>query len=182
MLTAALALALLVSSCFGPTYIVQQYKGSPRAPETIATLRVVGSEPVRLLVLDGDDVAAPIASDARLHIEMEPGRHVLRVLDANAPNEPSQTLVFDAEAGKVYRVEYVARATPRVFEVDRSSDKRGRDVTVEAAGPADVPAEGARRRRAPPRPPAAGPEGDAGVAPFEERGVGAEPSLGADGG
>ena len=68
----------------GPTFIVQQYNGPPRARETIATLRVNGAETVRLLFLDEEDVAAPIVSDGRLHIELLPGKHTLTARNGDA--------------------------------------------------------------------------------------------------
>ena len=73
----ALLVVALLAACMGPTFIVQQYNGPPRARETIATLRVNGAEPVRLLFLDEEDVAAPLVSDGRLHIELLPGKHTL---------------------------------------------------------------------------------------------------------
>jgi hypothetical protein len=115
-------LAALAVSCATATYVVQQYPGPARPPETIATLRVDGNDTVRVLTLDGDNVAAPIASDARIHVEMLPARHTLIAQNADGPAAP---LAFEAEAGKVYRVV----GDMRVFEVDRGSDTPLRDVT-----------------------------------------------------
>jgi hypothetical protein len=111
----------------GPTFVVQQYPGAVRPKETIATLRVNGSDTVRLMTLDDEDVAAPIVSDGRLHIELLPGRHAITVRNAAAPQEPATPLVFEAEAGKVYRIAFAPVA--RIFEVDRGGDTVGRDVS-----------------------------------------------------
>jgi hypothetical protein len=119
LLLATLALV----GCATATYVVQQYPGPQRAAETVATLRVDGNDTVHVLTLDGDSVAAPIASDARLHFEILPTRHTLTAQNADGPAAP---LAFEAEAGKVYRI------VPdlRVFEVDRGSDTPVRDVTI----------------------------------------------------
>ena len=70
----------------GPTFIVQQYTGEPRPKEQVAVLRMNGKEPVRLMTLDDQDVAAPILEpDFRLHIEVLPGRHTLTVKTTAAP-------------------------------------------------------------------------------------------------
>jgi len=132
--TALLAFAL--AGCPGPTFVVQQYTGAVRPKETIATLRVNGSDSVRIMTLDHEDIGAPIASDSRLHIELLPGRHVLTALSTGAPNEPSEPIVFQAEAGKVYRVAFVAGAA-HLFEVDRGEDAVVRDVTPVAPAPAE---------------------------------------------
>jgi hypothetical protein len=129
---AALALTSALSGCAGPTFVVQQYPGAVRPKESIAILRVNGNEPVRLATLDDEDLAGePIASDSRLHIEMLPGKHVVTVLNANAPQEPGAPLAFEAQAGKVYRVTFVTGAA-RVYEVDRGADTAMSDVTQQA--------------------------------------------------
>lgn len=51
----------------------------------------------------------------------------LRVLNASAPQERAP-VAFQAEANKVYRITYVLGA-PRIYEVDRSADTTGADVT-----------------------------------------------------
>jgi len=128
---AALALALVLTGCPpGPTYVVQQYPGAPRPAETIAILRVVGREPVQLAGLDGEAIGAPVASDARLHLELLPGRH--EITARPSPGEAPKRVAFVAEAGKVYRVVFDA-GRARVVEVDRSSDAVGRDVSAEEA-------------------------------------------------
>src|SRR5262245_24096180 len=95
--------ALVLAGCPGPTFIVQQYNGPPRAREEIAILRVLGSDTVRLLLLDDEDVAAPLESDSRLHIELLPGRHSIAVREM-AAQSLVETLAFDAQPNRVYRV------------------------------------------------------------------------------
>src|SRR5262245_49265537 len=116
----------LIAGCATATYVVQQYPGPARPPETIATVRVNGSDAIRVLTLDGDDVAAPLASDARLHLEVLPARHSLT---AQSANERTAPLSFEAQAGKVYRVADLS-GSMRIFEVDRGSDAIVRDVTL----------------------------------------------------
>ena len=124
----ALLLLTLLAACMGPTFIVQQYGGPPRARETIATLRVNGNEPVRLLFLDEEDVAAPIVSDGRLHIELLPGKHTLIARNGDERTAPTGSFSFVAEANKVYRVLFTGE-TAHLWEVDRDSDKPTREVT-----------------------------------------------------
>lgn len=133
-------IAFAAAGCVGPTYIVQKYEGPPRAAETIAVLRFDGNEPVRLLMLDGERVESPIANDARLHIELLPGPHVVAVIDTSATPLMASPLPFDAAPGKVYRPIVVARVA-RLYEVDRSSDAPIRDVT--RASPERPPPPGA---------------------------------------
>lgn len=127
-LAGGLALVVALAGCPGPTFVVQQYTGPVRSKETIATLRVNGSDSVRLTTLDDEDIGAPLAADSRLHIELLPGRHAVTAENVGGPPERREPVVFQAEAGKVYRVAFVAGA-PHVFEVDRSADTPGRDVT-----------------------------------------------------
>ena len=163
-----LALTLLVlTGCPGPTFVVQQYPGPQRPSETVSTLRVNGNQPVRLMFLDDEDVAAPVAEDGRLHIELLPGRHTVVVANANAPNERHAPIAFQAEPGKVYRVTFAAGpggSEARMFEVDRGNDRAVRDVTQSPTPePPSAPA--------PPPPPAArAPAEDAGAPPVDERG------------
>ena len=119
--------AVAVAGCMGPTFVVQQYAGPVRPRETIATLRVNGSDPVRLITLDDEDVRSPLESDSRLHIELLPGRHKIGVSDGS--NDRVAAVAFVAEAGKVYRPAY-AGSEAHVFEVDRGNDNPGRDVTA----------------------------------------------------
>jgi hypothetical protein len=116
-----------LGACMGPTFVVQQYGGPVRPRETIATLRVNGSDPVRLITLDDEDVRSPLDSDSRLHIELLPGRHKIGI--ASGGEDVVTPAVFVAEAGKVYRAAYVGKDA-RVYEVDRGSDSPGRDVTA----------------------------------------------------
>lgn len=126
-----LALALAFTGCIGPTFVVQQYAGPRREPYTLAVLRVNGGDSVRLLQLDGEDMRAPIASDGRLHVELLPGRHALSAFDEKEPNKRFQTVAFEGEAGRVYRV-VLAGENARIVEVDPSSDAQGRDVTIDS--------------------------------------------------
>jgi hypothetical protein len=121
-------LFVILTACMGPTFIVQQYNGPPRARETIATLRVNGAEPVRLLFLDEEDVAAPIVSDGRLHIELLPGKHTLMARNGDDRSAPTGSFTFVAEANKVYRVLFTGE-TAHLWEVDRDSDKPTHEVT-----------------------------------------------------
>ena len=150
--TMALALALssplslATAACVGPTFVVQQYSGPARPPESIATLRVNGADAVQLLTLDNEDVAARIATDSRLHIELLPGRHRITLVSLNAPSEVLEPVLFQAEPGKVYRLT-VAPGTggapgtgAHLWEVDRASDALGREVTPPAPALAPAPA------------------------------------------
>jgi hypothetical protein len=133
-----------VAGCVGPTYVIQQYSGAPRPPESIAILRINGSDSVRLLSVDGENVAAPLASDARLHVELLIGRHRITLANASAARPREIPLDIDVEPNKVYRVVFdpaacgapcaqppAPDAAPaRLFEVDRSTDALGRDVTL----------------------------------------------------
>jgi len=159
LLLAVVVAAIVAAGCPGPTFVVQQYSGPQRPQEAVGILRVNGNQPVRLLILDDQDVAAPIAEDGRLHIEMLPGRHTVVVANANAPNERYAPMSFQAEPGKVYRIGFVSGPSgsePRIFEVDRGKDSVLRDVTQ------PPPSEPAPARRPPPETPA-GPSEDAGV-------------------
>lgn len=119
---------MLAAGCAGPTFVVQQYAGAARPKETIATLRVNGADAVRLATLDAEDVTAPLVEDGRLHIELLPGRHALSVRNVKAPEGRPASVVFQAEAGKVYRVAFEPEA--RIHEVDRGTDVPGADVTT----------------------------------------------------
>jgi hypothetical protein len=149
LVLAAALLATALGGCPGPTFVVQQYGGPSRPPETIATLRVNGGDVVRLLILDDQDVAAPLVEDGRLHIEILPIRHTVVVGNASAPSERYAPVTFQAEPGRVYRVAFAA-SEARVYEVDRGKDTPLRDVTLPPAGSAPSPAP-----RPAPVPPAA---------------------------
>lgn len=152
---------LFLVGCPGPTFVVQQYGGPQRAPETIGTLRVNGNEPVRLLMLDHQDAAAPIVEDGRLHIELLPGRHDLIVGDARAPGVRHLPVAFQAEAGRFYRVVFVQEAggEPHVYEVSREKDTLTRDVTL--------PPDSGIERVPPGRQPKPAPPGEDAGAPHE---------------
>jgi hypothetical protein len=148
--------------------VVQQYAGAPRAAETIAIIRVDGSGRVQLLSLDGEATDARVTSDARLHIEILPGYHTVWV---QGLTDAAQPLTFRAEAGKVYRVEFVSDATtlalsPRVYEVDRSSNTLKADVTVRAAPSTEAEPQ-QRPRTAPPKAPVIVEQSSASPAPAD---------------
>lgn len=129
LLGACLAVAL--SGCGGPTFIVQQYSGPVRSPESIAVLRVNGDAGIVLVSLDGEPIRTRVADDARLHVEMLPGRHQLAIADLADAARPLGRAAFIAAAGKTYRPLFPSRGGgARVFEVDSGSDAPLRDVTV----------------------------------------------------
>lgn len=152
-------LALLVAlcssvSCGTPTFVVQQYDGPVRSADTIAIIRVDGGGKVQLLSLDGEATDARVTPDARLHIEVLPGNHSLWVQNL-VDNGPAHSLVFRAEAGKVYRVQFIglaagSAASPHVYEVDRSSNALRVDVTAAQAPPLEAPPPGPVRAAPPP--------------------------------
>lgn len=133
-------LALSAVGCGPQVFIVQQYDGPVRDSETIAILRINGADSTRVVTLDGELADPRIAEDTRLHIEMLPGRHALRVADTTSTEAGSFRVAFDAQAGRVYRA-VVAPAAARVFEVDRGSDALLRDVTAQLREPAPPPAD-----------------------------------------
>lgn len=123
-----LLLAGWVAACAGPTYIVQQYDGPVRETETIAILRLNGSEPLGLDSLDGEPIGVRATKDSRIHVELLPGRHSMRVRDLTRPGSFSQTASFLARPGKVYRPAF-SRGRAHVYEVDANSDATIQDVT-----------------------------------------------------
>lgn len=130
------------AGCGTPTFIAQSYDGPPRPRETIAILRFYGDSAVQLLSLDGEAADARVSSDARLHLEVLPGRHTLLVQNAAEPARAAENIAFIAEAGRVYRVDFVARpgapAQARIYAIDSSSDRALRDVTIDARTPAPI--------------------------------------------
>lgn len=162
------ALLLVAVGCGGPTFIVQQYDGPPRPRESIAIVRVNGSDAAQITTLDGEGTNVGIAEDSRLHLEVLPGSHTVWVRNAAAPEEPPQRIQFLAEPGRVYRpVLTVAPnagsnkalgAIARMYEVDPSSDALLRDVTA-------LPPQQAPTKTAPVSPPAPSPSPQAPVAP-----------------
>lgn len=168
---ATLLLALApMTACSGPTFVVTQYGGPERPPETIAILRFHGSDAARLVLVDGERADIALDEDARLHVEVLPGPHSLGVVHAERLQEPLQYVAFVAEAGKVYSVAF-HDGVARMHEVDASGEL-GRDVTAPPeqrerplppppqpppeAPPAPPPRE--------PAPPVSEPEPDAGAA------------------
>lgn len=155
------AMTWMLVGCPGPTFIVQQYSGPVRPRETIAILRSNANDDAKLLVLDEQDIAAPIAEDGRLHIEILPARHVVQAGRASAPAERYPSIAFDAQANHVYRVVF-SGSDPHVYEVDRSKDTLVRDVTILAPPPP------------PPAPPPALPRPTPTPAPADDAGTPAD--------
>ena len=131
----AVVAMLGLAACGGPTYIVQQYHGPPRPPETIAVLRVNGNDSLRLLAIDDETVPGALDGDARLHVELLPGRHSVIAANMNARVPGTwvgmpEEVIFAVQMGKVYRIIRVRPQndtapyvmTLHVFEVDRGSD------------------------------------------------------------
>jgi hypothetical protein len=150
----------LAIGCGGPTFIVQQYGGSPRERETIAVIRVNGHETIVLVALDGEDIATRVPDDARLHVEVLPGKHTVTIGDLSDTAEPARTASFVALAGKTYRP-VMQRHAARVFEVNPETDALVSDVTFV---PPPVP-ERVFPPAQPPSPPPSEPapvDGDAG--------------------
>jgi len=116
------AVLLGLAGCAGPTFVVQEYPGPVRPAETIAILRVEGSGTVQLLSIDDERADVRIVEDARLHVEMLPGKHKVMVQNLAAPANPPETVTFQADAGKVYRPMFMHTVSsgPRlhVFELD----------------------------------------------------------------
>lgn len=132
---AGACLALLLSGCGGPTFIVQQYSGPVRPSDSIAVLRVNGDGGIVLVSLDGEPIRTRVADDARLHVEMLPGRHRLAFADLADAGRPLGRAAFVAAAGKTYRPLFASRGGgARVFEVDAASDAPLRDATVADPG------------------------------------------------
>ena len=129
-----LFLALLVSGCAGPTYVVEHYPGPQKSAEDIAVLRFRGADDAKLVTVDGERADIPIDEDARLHIEVLPGEHRLGVVSASALQGPLQMVSFAAVAQKTYAVAFTPQGA-RVYEIDPDSDARLRDVTLPPARP-----------------------------------------------
>lgn len=135
LVRSALAFGLLSCplACGGPTFIVQQYDGAVRDRETISVLRFAGDGTVQLVVLDGERADTRVAEDARLHIELLPGKHTMVVQNLATPDVPAPSVSFTSEAGKTYRAVFVNSADGRpllhAYEVDDGTDALLRDVT-----------------------------------------------------
>jgi hypothetical protein len=126
----AVLTAVAPLACGGPTFVISQYPGPPRPPETIAILRVTGGSSVQPISVDGDPLA-PVDDDVRLHIEVLPGEHSVAVANLGLPDQPAQRVRFFAEAGKLYVAAWTG-GSPRVFEIDQSSGAMLRDASVTA--------------------------------------------------
>jgi hypothetical protein len=121
--------ALILLGCAGPTYIVEHYPGPRRHASAVATLRFHGADEARLVTVDGERADAPLADDARLHVEVLPGEHRVGVVSAEDLQGPLRRASFRAEGGRFYRV-VLAGAGARVHEIDPESDHLLRDVTI----------------------------------------------------
>jgi len=134
-LRALVLLAGLAAACGVPTFILQQYDGPVQGPEKVAIVRFEGKDVVDLISLDGSVADAHVPEDARLHVEMLPGKHALTVANRMTPQAPPNRVVFLAEPGRFYQVaflppppnEWIPRA--HVFEIEASSGRRLKDVT-----------------------------------------------------
>jgi hypothetical protein len=169
MLRTALLLAMLflplLHACGGPTFIVQQYAGAARPREAISVIRVNGQDTIVLVALDGEDIATRVPDDARLHVEVLPGKHSVTIGDLADTAEPARTASFMAEAGKTYRPVMQAHAA-RIYEVSPDTDVLLKDVTIvvmAAPLPEDAPAPPAPRLEPPPPPASDLDAGDANV-------------------
>jgi hypothetical protein len=128
------AVLLGLPDCAGPTFIVQEYPGPVRPAEAIAILRLEGNGTVQLLAVDGERADARVAEDARLHVEILPGKHSVMVQNLAAPANPPEAVAFQAEAGKVYRPAFMHTVSsgPRlhVFEIDPRTGMPIGDATL----------------------------------------------------
>jgi hypothetical protein len=135
-------LAIAPQGCGGPTFIVQQYSGEVRPAETIGIIRVNGQDPVILASIDGEPTSVQVAKDARMHIEVLPGKHTIGIANPSDVTRPPAMVSFRADAGKFYRpifmqpdqarqVGYRVRiGAARIFQVDSGSDALIGDVTL----------------------------------------------------
>jgi hypothetical protein len=129
---------------------------------------VNGQESIVLVALDGEDIATRVPDDARLHVEVLPGKHTVTIGDLSDTSRQARSTSFVARAGKTYRPVMRGDAA-RVFEVDPDTDTLLGDVTfvpppvpdhVETPPPAPVPTTE-------PAPAVAPPDADAGENPGE---------------
>jgi hypothetical protein len=138
ILVGVFALFSLPAACGGPTFIVQQYEGSPRPRDAVAIVRLNGDDPIQVLDIDRSPTNVRVGSGTRVHIEVLPGEHTVTVIDAEHPNGTSQFVRFRTEPGKLYRALWLMQAnhTPglsdlaRVYEVDASSDTPLQDASI----------------------------------------------------
>jgi hypothetical protein len=110
LMTLGIVTATLVTACGQVTFILQQYDGPARAREQVGVLRVQPDDPAQLVSMDGDALGQQkLDSDVRLHIEVLPGKHTLRVKNPKAQGVTTQDVSFVAKGGSTYRVEIVER-------------------------------------------------------------------------
>lgn len=95
--------ALLISGCGG---VVQTYEGSRRDAQEVAILKTnVGAlsfDTVWVDVVDGKNLVR-----AYSELQLSPGRHGLRVQLSSGILRTTRLITFDAEAGRIYRVQGV---------------------------------------------------------------------------
>jgi hypothetical protein len=132
----ALALfAGLALGCGVPTFILQQYDGPVQPAERVAIVRFNGKDTVELVSIDGSVADAHVPDDARLHVEVLPGKHVLSVANRMTPQAPPSRVAFVAEPSRTYQVVFLPPKTdewvsrPSVFEIEPGSGQRLKDVT-----------------------------------------------------
>jgi hypothetical protein len=133
---ASTGLALAEFACGGPTLVVQQYSGAQRSGESIAVIRMDGSDTVQIRSIDREQLGA-VEKGLRVHVEVLPGMHEIDVTDPGN-HVTLRNVRFVAEAGKVYRVRVAQTLSSggsdafvaRVYEVDRSSDAQIREASL----------------------------------------------------
>lgn len=147
LVAAGLVMATVSAACGQVTFILQQYDGPPRAPEQVSVLRVQPDDVAEVVAMDGEPLGGQtLDSDVRLHIELLPGKHTLRVKNPNAQGLDTKDVSFMAQAGSYYRVELVnrewhalrAKARPGawsalVYEIRASDGRRLREVSLPPA-------------------------------------------------
>ena len=145
---AATCLAVsLGTACGQVTFVVQAYPGAARSAEQVSVVRINRDAPVRVVSVDGDPLGSqPLDSDARLHVEILPGKHELIIENEHVPVEKTKVVRFLAEPGRTYRVlaanrEWHVHSAPRkpargttwsplVYEVDTAGDRLLREVSL----------------------------------------------------
>jgi hypothetical protein len=132
---ASMATAVAEFACGGPTFVIQQYGGAQRSRESIAVIRVDGTDAVQILSLDRERLS-PVEKGVRLHIEVLPGMHEIDVTDPGN-HVTLRNVRFVAEAGRLYRV-HVVQTLPtggsgdfvaRVHEVDPDTEAQIREAS-----------------------------------------------------
>lgn len=142
-------LPLPLAGCGQVTYILQQYDGPVRSPDTVSVLRVQPDDPAQIVAMDGEDLAPQsLASDVRLHIEMLPGKHKLSVKHPGVRGLDTRQVEFVAKAGRTYRVllsdrDWHATAvepqrpdswSPLVYEVHAGNNRLLQEVSLPPSG------------------------------------------------